>query len=72
MMFEVSLAGGGSLRLGDYSSVGEVYKQQIADFYTPLKPGTKTVSLKPGIVPKGMEDFRVWLPARGANGRPSK
>lgn len=62
MAYDVPLVGGGSLTLCDYSSVGEAYKQQIADYYGPLKPGNKYIALKPNALLPGMEDFQVWLP----------
>jgi len=67
MAFDAPLVGGGSLALCDYSSVGEVYKRQIADYYSPPKSGTRVVVPKLGSVPPGLEDFQVWLPVKSVN-----
>jgi hypothetical protein len=72
LAFAVPLAGGGSIPMCDYSSVGEVYKQPIQDFGVPPKPGKRFEPLKPGTVPEGMEDFRVWLPAEGTPSAPTR
>jgi hypothetical protein len=63
MAFDVPLAGGGKLTLCDYSSVGECYKQPIADYFSPPKAGKKVIVPRPNLLPAGGEDFRVWLPA---------
>jgi hypothetical protein len=63
MTFDVPLADGGIIKMCDYSSVGEAYKQRMPDLYTsPPKPEMHGKLRVPGIVPPGMEDFRVWLP----------
>lgn len=63
LAFDAPLASGGSIPLCDYSSVGEIYKHQIPDlFSSPARPGMRSTPPKAGIVPEGMEDFRVWLP----------
>lgn len=64
MAFDVPLAEGGVVTMCDYSSVGETYKRQLADYYSPPKPGKQSVVPQPGSVPAGMEDFQVWLPNR--------
>ncbi|TAN36788.1 MAG: hypothetical protein EPN23_08255 [Verrucomicrobia bacterium] len=70
MAFDAPLVGGGTITLCAYSSVGEVYKQQIADYYGPPKPDKPrcVVPLPGSSAPTGQEDFQVWLPVKSASG----
>lgn len=72
MAFDAPLVGGGVIPLCDYSSVGEASKRQLADYYSPPKPGMQRLVVpKPGEVPAGMEDFQVWLPVAGGTSAPA-
>jgi len=64
MAFDAPLVNGEKVTLCDYSSVGEAYKQQIADYYSPPKSAGQSVAPSPGMLPAGMEDFQVWMPVK--------
>lgn len=71
MVFDAPLVGEGELTLCDYSSVGEVYKKQIADYYSPPKSAKNNIAPQPGMLPAGMEDFQVWLPVKSTDHLPT-
>jgi len=71
MVFDAPLVNGGTVTLCDYSSVGEAYKQQIADYYSPPKSVKENIVPQPGVLPAGMENFQVWLPVKATDNLPT-